>query len=223
MADEALQFIKHTGLVVPLDKANVDTDQIIPKQFLISIKRTGFGENLFDAWRFEDEGYIGKPSSERQPITDFVLNLPKYTDASVLLARENFACGSSREHAVWALLQYGIQVVIAPSFADIFYNNSFNNGLLPITLPTAEVDLLFEIESEREQGLTLDVDLESQTVESPDASHVSFQFEIDPNRKQRLLRGLDEIGLSLEYEEQIRSFEVAHRKRAPWLFRDANS
>ena len=216
MNTEVSVFKSHEGLVVPLDKANVDTDQIIPKQFLISIKRTGFGENLFDAWRFEDEGFIGKHQSERTINPDFVLNQPRYADASILLARENFACGSSREHAVWALLQYGFRVVIAPSFADIFFNNSFNNGLLPITLPSNKIDQLFDIEQESSHGLHLRIDLPSQTISTAEGTR--FDFEIDGRRKQRLLRGLDEIGLSLEHAESIRAFENDHQKHVPWVF-----
>lgn len=220
MSDSSLQFTSHTGLVAPLDKANVDTDQIIPKQFLISIKKTGFGENLFDAWRYEDEGYIGKPVSERQPITDFVLNQERYQGASILLARENFACGSSREHAVWALQQSGFRVVIAPSFADIFYNNSFNNGLLPVALSSEAVDSLFELESISPIGLSLKVDLESQTVQSE--NNINVEFDIDPIRKERLLKGLDEIGLSLEYASEIKQFESQHQLKSPWLFNQSN-
>lgn len=215
MSLTSLQFIRHEGTVAPLDKANVDTDQIIPKQFLKSIKKTGFGKNLFDAWRFNDKGDIGKPESERKPNPGFVLNDVRYTHATVLLARENFACGSSREHAVWALMQYGFRAVIAPSFADIFYNNSFNNGLLPIQLSSAEVTVLFE-EATQDKALSLVVDLPSQSVTTETDSH--FQFEIEPQRKTRMLKGLDEIGLSLEYASQIREFETKHRARVPWVF-----
>ena len=215
MSVNPLQFERHTGIVAPLDKANVDTDQIIPKQFLKSIKRTGFGENLFDAWRFEDEGIIGKPLSERQPVRDFVLNDQRYATASILLARENFACGSSREHAVWALLQAGFRCVIAPSFADIFYNNSFNNGLLPVQLTHAEVDELFAQATQR-QPIELSVDLGEQTVTG--AVHLDYRFEIDPVRKNRMLKGLDEIGLTLEHADDIKAFESRHRTANPWLF-----
>ncbi|MYD43748.1 MAG: 3-isopropylmalate dehydratase small subunit [Gammaproteobacteria bacterium] len=215
MNQNPLQFTAHTGHVAPLDKANVDTDQIIPKQFLKSIKRTGFGDNLFDAWRFEDEGVIGKPLAERKPVHDFVLNDARYQTASVLLARENFACGSSREHAVWALLQYGFRCVLAPSYADIFYNNSFNNGLLPVQLTHAEIDELFTRATDV-KPIEVTVELPNQTVAVTDGP--SFSFEIDATRKKRLLSGLDEIGLTLEYAEQIRDFEVRHRQRNPWLF-----
>ena len=215
MSVNPLQFERHTGIVAPLDKANVDTDQIIPKQFLKSIKRTGFGENLFDAWRFEDEGTIGKPRSERQPVRDFVLNDQRYADASILLARENFACGSSREHAVWALLQAGFRCVIAPSFADIFYNNSFNNGLLPVQLTHAEVDELFA-QATQSQPIELSVDLGEQAVTG--GGHLDYRFEIDPVRKNRMLKGLDEIGLTLEHADDIKAFEIRHREMNPWLF-----
>ncbi len=216
MSTNPLQFLSHHGVVVPLDKANVDTDQIIPKQFLKSIKRTGFGDNLFDAWRFSDEGEIGKPLSARQPIADFVLNDPRYVDASILLARENFACGSSREHAVWALLQYGIRCVIAPTFADIFYNNSFNNGLLPITLPSEQVDELFQLATRREP-LVLDINLSNHSVTSSPEG-VVYRFRIDEVRKKRMLKGLDEIGLSLEHAADIKAFESRHQGLNPWLF-----
>lgn len=215
MSVNPLQFERHTGIVAPLDKANVDTDQIIPKQFLKSIKRTGFGENLFDAWRFEDEGIIGKPLSERQPVRDFVLNDQRYANASILLARENFACGSSREHAVWALLQAGFRCVIAPSFADIFYNNSFNNGLLPVQLTHTEVDELFA-QATQSQPIELSVDLGEQTVTG--AVNLDYRFEIEPVRKNRMLKGLDEIGLTLEHADDIKAFESRHRTANPWLF-----
>lgn len=215
MSTNPLQFEQHVGSVAPLDKANIDTDQIIPKQFLKSIKRSGFGENLFDAWRFKDEGVIGKPLAERELVEDFVLNDARYRDASILLARENFACGSSREHAVWALLQYGFRCVVAPSFADIFYNNSFNNGLLPVPLAHDAVNELFSLATQHEP-LVLTVDLESQTVVTE--AGASYAFDIDSNRKHRMLKGLDEIGLSLEYADQIKQFEERHRACQPWLF-----
>ena len=208
-------FTEHTGLVVPLDRANVDTDQIIPKQFLKSIKRTGFGENLFDSWRFDDEGSIGKPLSERLINQSFVLNESRYSDASILLARKNFGCGSSREHAVWALMQYGISCVIAPSFADIFFNNSINNGLLPVTISEAQVDTLFE-HAQRVEPLSLTVNLVDQYVAS--ASDLRIEFHIDSIHRERLLKGLDEIGLTLEYTDQIQAFETKHRQSMPWLF-----
>lgn len=213
MTSEHLKFIKHSGTVVPFDRANVDTDQIIPKQFLKSIKRTGFGENLFDAWRFLDEGYIGKTDRQKNP--EFVLNYPQYRDASILLARRNFGCGSSREHAVWALLQYGFRCVIAPSFADIFYNNSLNNGLLPVTLSETQVDTLFRLTDEN-KTLTIEVDLETQQITGQKFDTISFT--IDPNRRLRLLEGLDEIALTLKHASEIQEFEEQHRQRMPWLF-----
>lgn len=220
MSENPLQFTAHAGLVAPLDKANVDTDQIIPKQFLKSIRRTGFGVNLFDAWRFNDEGDIGKPLDEREPNKDFVLNDPRYANASILLARENFACGSSREHAVWALLQYGFKCVLAPSFADIFYNNSFNNGLLPVQLTHDEVDHLFEI-STKDEPIEFSVNLPEQSVTLP--SGESMQFEIEPQRKTRLLKGLDEIGSTLEYSNEIHEFETKHANSNPWLFAEVKA
>ena len=220
MSANPLQFVRHSGIVAPLDKANVDTDQIIPKQFLKSIRRTGFGENLFDAWRFEDEGTIGKPLTERQPVTDFILNDPRYVNASILLARENFACGSSREHAVWALLQYGFKCVIASSFADIFYNNSFNNGLLPVQLTHAQVDELFDLATQSDP-IELSIDLDEQVVTG--GHHLAFRFAIDDVRKNRMLKGLDEIGLTLEHTDDIRAFEARHRNANPWLFKEATT
>jgi 3-isopropylmalate/(R)-2-methylmalate dehydratase small subunit len=196
-------FTQHTGLVAPLDRANVDTDQIIPKQFLKSIKRTGFGPNLFDEWRYLD---VGQPYQER------------YQGASVLLARENFGCGSSREHAPWALEEYGFRSIIAPSYADIFFNNSFKNGLLPIILSDAEVDELFQ-QVEATPGYQLQVDLQAQTVTRPDGK--VLRFEIDAFRKHCLLNGLDDIGLTLQDHEAIATFEAKHRASQPWLFRDA--
>ena len=215
MSANLLQFIRHAGFVAPLDKANVDTDQIIPKQFLKSIKRTGFGENLFDAWRFKDEGVIGKPLNLREPVAEFVLNDERYSEASILLARENFACGSSREHAVWALQQYGFRCVVAPSFADIFFNNSINNGLLPVPLPHAAIDELFQRATGAEP-MVLAIDLETEMVATADGTR--YSFEIERTQKNRMLKGLDEIGLSLEYADQIKSFEQGHRERQPWLF-----
>lgn len=208
-------FTQHTGLVAPLDRANVDTDQIIPKQFLKSIKRTGFGPNLFDEWRYLDEGYPGQDNSQRPINQDFVLNQARYQGASVLLAQENFGCGSSREHAPWALDEYGFRCVIAPSFADIFYNNSFKNGLLPIVLEQAEMDALFE-QVFAEPGYQLTVDLEAQTVTRPDG--VSYSFEVDAFRKHCLLNGLDDIGLTLQDEAAIKDFEAKHQAAQPWLF-----
>jgi 3-isopropylmalate/(R)-2-methylmalate dehydratase small subunit len=211
-------FTQHTGLVAPLDRANVDTDQIIPKQFLKSIKRTGFGPNLFDEWRYLDVGQPYQDNSTRPLNKDFVLNAERYQGASVLLARENFGCGSSREHAPWALEEYGFRSIIAPSYADIFFNNSFKNGLLPIILSDAEVDELFA-QVEAEPGYQLTVDLEAQTVTRPDGKVLSF--EIDAFRKHCLLNGLDDIGLTLQDGDAIAVFESKHRASQPWLFRDA--
>jgi 3-isopropylmalate/(R)-2-methylmalate dehydratase small subunit len=209
------KFEKREGLVVPLDRANVDTDAIIPKQFLKSIKRTGFGPNLFDAWRYLDRGEPDRDNSRRPLNPDFVLNQPRYRGATVLLARENFGCGSSREHAPWALLQYGFTAVIAPSFADIFYNNSLKNGLLLIKLDAAIVDRLFK-ETAATAGYRLAVDLESQTISTPAGE--SFKFDIDPFRKHCMLNGLDDIGLTLRHADEIKVFETKHRERQPWLF-----
>ncbi|WP_296252092.1 3-isopropylmalate dehydratase small subunit [Pseudomonas sp. UBA4194] len=210
-------FTKHVGLVAPLDRANVDTDQIIPKQFLKSIKRTGFGPNLFDEWRYLDVGQPYQDNSKRPLNKDFVLNHERYQGASVLLARENFGCGSSREHAPWALDEYGFRTVIAPSYADIFFNNSFKNGLLPIILSDEEVDELFK-EVEAAPGYQLTVDLQDQTVTSP--SGKVYSFEIDEFRKHCLLNGLDDIGLTLQDGDAIATFEARHRASQPWLFRD---
>jgi len=209
------KFIRQEGLVAPLDRANVDTDAVIPKQFLKSIQRTGFGVNLFDEWRYLDRGEPGMDNSKRPLNPDFVLNQPRYRGATVLLARENFGCGSSREHAPWALLQYGFQAVIAPSFADIFYNNSLKNGLVLIKLDSKVVDRLFR-EVEATKGYRLAVDLEQQSVTTPDGE--SFGFEIDPFRKQCILNGLDDIGLTLKHADEIKAFEAKHRQRQPWLF-----
>ena len=211
MADK---FAQHQGLVIPLDRANVDTDQIIPKQFLKSIKKTGFGDNLFDAWRFEDEGEIGKPIASRVRRGDFVLNDTRYEDGSILLARRNFGCGSSREHAVWALLQYGIRVVIAPSFADIFYGNCFSNGLLPIALKEEEVAALFQLATQ-DTPTHLHIDLVAKSISIP--SGETWLFDIDEKRRYQLVNGLDEIGLTLEHAEQIKVFEENHLKQYPWL------
>ena len=208
-------FTQHTGLVAPLDRANVDTDLIIPKQFLKSIKRTGFGQNLFDELRYLDEGFPGQDAANRPLNPDFVLNQPRYKGASVLLARKNFGCGSSREHAPWALEEYGFRAILAPSFADIFYNNSFKNGLLPIVLQEEEIDDLFN-QAAAEEGYQLIVDLEAQTVTRPDG--VSYSFEIDEFRKHCLLNGLDDIGLTLQDAEAIRGFEERHKQSNPWLF-----
>ena len=198
-----------------MDRANVDTDAVIPKQYLKSIKRTGYGPNLFDEWRYLDHGEPGMDHSTRPLNPDFVLNQPRYKGATILLARENFGCGSSREHAPWALLQDGFQAVIAPGFADIFYNNSLKNGLLLIQLDAKIMDQLFK-ETLATEGYRLAVDLESQTVTTPGGR--SFKFEIDPFNKRCLLNGLDEIGLTLQHAEKIKAFETKHRERQPWLF-----
>jgi len=209
------KFVRREGLVAPLDRANVDTDAIIPKQYLKSIKRSGFGPNLFDDWRYLDRGEPGGDNSKRRPNPDFVLNQPRYRGATVLLARENFGCGSSREHAPWALLDYGFQAVIAPSFADIFFNNCYKNGLLPIVLDPRVVDQLFREVSETE-GYRLAIDLENQTVTTP--SPEEFRFDIDPFRKHCLVNGLDEIGLTLQHAEKIRAYEARRRQAEPWVF-----
>lgn len=208
-------FTQHTGLAVPLDRANVDTDAIIPKQFLKSIKRSGFGPNLFDEWRYLDHGEPGMDNSKRPVNPDFVLNFPRYKGASVLLARENFGCGSSREHAPWALEDYGIKAVIAPSFADIFFNNCFKNGILPIILDHDTVDLLFK-ETEANEGYKLDINLEQQTITRPNGEVINF--DVEPDRKHSLLNGLDDIGITLQQEAAITAYEEERKKRAPWLF-----
>jgi 3-isopropylmalate/(R)-2-methylmalate dehydratase small subunit len=209
------KFETLTGLVAPLDRVNVDTDAIIPKQFLKSIKRSGFGPNLFDEWRYLDHGEPGMDPSTRAPNPDFVLNLPRYRGATVLLARDNFGCGSSREHAVWALADFGFRVVIAPSFADIFYNNCFKNGVLPIALPADAVDALFDAVV-AEPGYALNVDLAAQEVVTPAGAR--HGFAIDPFRKHCLLNGLDEIGLTLEHRAEIAAYEERRRRASPWLF-----
>lgn len=210
-------YTKVTGLVAPLDRANVDTDQIIPKQFLKSIKRTGFGVNLFDEWRYLDVGYPGQDCSTRPINKEFVLNPPRYQGATVLIARENFGCGSSREHAPWALEEYGFRTVIAPSYADIFFNNSFKNGLLPIILTEQEVDELFKA-VEAKEGYQLTIDLASQTVTTPEGKQ--YHFEVDAFRKHCLLNGLDDIGLTLQDADTIRTFEEKHKQAQPWLFQN---
>jgi 3-isopropylmalate/(R)-2-methylmalate dehydratase small subunit len=209
------KFTLLDGLVVPLDRANVDTDAIIPKQFLKSIKRSGFGPNAFDEWRYLDHGEPGMDNSQRPLNPDFVLNQPRFQGASVLLARENFGCGSSREHAPWALEDYGFRVIIAPSYADIFFNNSFKNGLLPIKLDAVIVDELFKAVA-RNEGYTLRVDLERQVIVTPDAKEIAF--EVDAFRKHCLLNGLDDIGLTLQQVDDIKAFEVKHRAAQPWLY-----
>ena len=210
------KFTTLNGLVAPLDRANVDTDQVIPKQFLKSIHRSGFGPNLFDSWRYLNTGEPGMDNSKRPLNVDFVLNQPCYKGASILLARENFGCGSSREHAPWALLDYGFRCVIAPSFGDIFFNNCFKNGLLPVVLKDAEVDRIFH-DVAAFPGFRLTVDLAQQVVAYPDTSR-AFRFEIDPFRKHCLLNGLDEIGLTLRHTEKIRAFEARRKAEQPWLF-----
>ncbi len=209
-------FTRHQGLVCPLDRANVDTDQIIPKQFLKSIQRTGFGPNLFDDWRYMDEGQPGQDCRNRPVNPDFVLNLPRYQGASILLARQNFGCGSSREHAPWALDDYGFRAVIAPSFADIFFNNCFKNGLLPIVLEEKIVDELF-VAVESEAGYSLDIDLAGQVIRRPDGSEIPFS--VDAFRKDCLLRGLDDIGVTLQDADRIRAYEQKRQQDAPWLSR----
>jgi 3-isopropylmalate/(R)-2-methylmalate dehydratase small subunit len=209
------KFTTHTGLVAPLERANVDTDMIIPKQFLKSIKRSGFGVNLFDEWRYLDEGFPGRDCSQRPLNKDFVLNQPRYQGASILLAGENFGCGSSREHAPWALADFGFRCIIAPSFAEIFYNNCFKNGLLPIIQPASACEALFR-EVEAQKGYQLRVDLKTCEVTRPDGQVLSFQ--VDAFRRDCLLKGLDEIGLTLQEAEAIRDFELRHREAQPWLF-----
>jgi 3-isopropylmalate/(R)-2-methylmalate dehydratase small subunit len=208
-------FNKLTGIVVPLDRPNVDTDAIIPKQFLKSVKRTGFGPNLFDQWRYLDQGEPGQDNSKRPLNPEFVLNQPRYQGVQILLARDNFGCGSSREHAPWALQDYGIRVIIAPSFADIFFNNCFKNGLLPIVLPADVVDRLFR-ETAAQEGYRLTVDLEARTVTTPSGG--SIPFEVDEFRRHCLLNGLDDIGLTLQHLDEIRAYEARRQKEAPWLF-----
>jgi len=208
-------FKTFSGIVVPLDRANVDTDAIIPKQFLKSIKRSGFGPNLFDEWRYLDHGEPGKDNSGRPLNPDFVLNYPRYQGASILLARKNFGCGSSREHAPWALEDYGIRVIIAPSYADIFFNNSFKNGLLPIVLSEQQVDQLFN-EVAAEEGYQLTVDLQQQTILTPSGQTIAF--EVDSFRQHCLLNGLDDIGLTLQHTDDVRAYEQKRKQQAPWLF-----
>jgi len=202
------RFTTLTSITMPLDRANIDTDAIIPKQFLKSIKRSGFGPNLFDEWRYLDHGEVGMDNSKRPINPDFVLNDPQYEDAQILLTRMNFGCGSSREHAPWALEDFGFRAIIAPSFADIFYNNCFKNGILPIVLSSEIVDSLFAYQGE------IVINLEEQSVKTEDNI---YNFEVDTERKRRLINGLDDIGLTLQYEDQIRSFEAEHFKKYPWL------
>jgi 3-isopropylmalate/(R)-2-methylmalate dehydratase small subunit len=209
------KFATVEGLVAPLDRANVDTDAIIPKQFLKSIKRSGFGPNLFDEWRYLEQGEPGMDNATRSLNPDFILNEPRYQGASILLGRDNFGCGSSREHAVWALLDYGFRVVIAPSFADIFFNNCFKNGVLPVVLPAETVEQLFQ-EVAATPGYRLSVDLPGQQIRTPSQDIISF--EVDEFRKDCLIRGLDDIGLTLQHAAEIREFEARRRQDAPWIF-----
>ena len=207
----------HIGRITPLPRDNVDTDQIIPKQFLKSIKKSGFGPNLFDAWRYEDEGYPGQDLSERLINKDFILNQEKFLGADVLLSKDNFGCGSSREHAVWSLMDFGFKVVIAQSFADIFYNNCFKNGLLPIKLSEEIITKLFDIAEQRKE---IEIDLLNQVIVCEGSEFC--RFEIDPFRKECILEGLDEIGLSLKFSEDIKNFEIQRSHIAPWVFNKNN-
>ncbi|MFM1866294.1 MAG: hypothetical protein RIQ57_904 [Pseudomonadota bacterium] len=207
------KFVTLKSLAIPLDRSNIDTDAIIPKQFLKSIKRSGFGPNLFDEWRYLDHGEPGMDNSARPLNYDFVLNKPEYTNASILLVRENFGCGSSREHAPWALLDYGIKAILAVSFADIFYNNCFKNGILPITLSNNEIDELFKVSSN--QKLEIEVDLPNQRINF--LNDKFFEFEIDEFKKNSLINGLDEIGLTLERTQEIKNFEQGYYDIYPWL------
>ena len=208
------KFTVHKGLVAPMDRENVDTDAIIPKQFLKSIKKTGFGENLFDAWRYLDAGFPGQDPASRKSNPDFVLNQPRYNGASILLARKNFGCGSSREHAPWALDQYGFRAIIAPSYADIFFNNSFKNGMLPIVLGEAQVDQLFN-EALAVPGYQLTIDLERQVVVKPDGAEITF--DVQAFRKYCLVNGFDDIGLTLRHADKIKAFEAQRLAEKPWL------
>jgi 3-isopropylmalate/(R)-2-methylmalate dehydratase small subunit len=207
------KFVTLKSLVIPLDRSNIDTDAIIPKQFLKSIKRSGFGPNLFDEWRYLDHGEPGMDNSARPLNYDFVLNKPEYTNANILLVRENFGCGSSREHAPWALLDFGIKAILAVSFADIFYNNCFKNGILPITLSNNEIDELFKVSSN--QKLKIEVDLPKQRINF--LNDKFFEFEIDEFKKNSLINGLDEIGLTLERTQEIKNFEQGYYDIYPWL------
>ncbi len=208
-------FTTFKGIVAPIDRPNVDTDAIIPKQYLKSIKRTGFGPNLFDEWRYLDHGEPGQDHSVRPLNPDFVLNQARYANTQVLLGRDNFGCGSSREHAVWALDDYGIRVLIAPSFADIFYNNTFKNGVLPIVLPAEIVDRLFA-ETQANEGYSLEVNLEAKTIGLPDGEQIAF--DIEDSRRERLLKGLDDIGITMQYQDDIKAYEAKRKAQAPWLF-----
>ncbi|MDK3026321.1 3-isopropylmalate dehydratase small subunit [Cupriavidus taiwanensis] len=208
------KFTVHSGLVAPLDRENVDTDAIIPKQFLKSIQRTGFGPNLFDEWRYKDVGQPGMDNSKRPLNPDFVLNQPRYQGASILLARRNFGCGSSREHAPWALTQYGFRAVIAPSFADIFFNNCYKNGLLPVALSEQQVEHLFN-ETNAFNGYQLTIDLDKQVVLTP--SGQGYEFDIAPFRKYCMLNGFDDIGLTLRHADKIKAYEAERVAKMPWL------
>ena len=210
-------FTTHKGIVAPLDRSNVDTDAIIPKQYLKSVKRTGFGPTAFDDWRYLDPGEPGMDHSQRRKNPDFVLNREPFDRATILLARENFGCGSSREHAVWALTDFGFRAVIAPSFADIFFNNSFKNGLLPIALKEEEVDALFKAVA-ADPGLEVEIDLPNQVVRAPGGAE--YSFEIDSFRKHCLIEGLDDIALTLEHADKIKTYETAQMAKTPWLFND---
>lgn len=210
-------FTFHRGRAVPIDRDNIDTDQIIPKQFLKSIKKSGFGPNLFDAWRYEDEGFPGQDVSQRKPNKEFILNQERFNGADILISKKNFGCGSSREHAVWSLMDFGFKVVIAESFADIFYNNCFNNGLLPITLSSEQISMMLNI---AEEGKEIEIDLENQVIFFEDNEIATF--EIDPFRKKCILEGLDEIGLSLIHAAEIKEFEEKRAMESPWIFKMGN-
>ncbi|MHC8596739.1 3-isopropylmalate dehydratase small subunit [Arenicellales bacterium IMCC55707] len=214
------KFIKYSGVVIPINRDNIDTDAIIPKQFLKSVEKSGFGDNLFDAWRYEDQGEPGADCSGRPLNKDFVLNRKPYRGGSFLLARENFGCGSSREHAVWALRDFGIRTVIAASFADIFHNNCFKNGVLPIALPLADIEWLFARDDEQ-GAFSMEIDLERQALTSEDGN--VYRFEIDEFKKHCLIEGLDDIGLTLQHESDISTYEARRAKEAPWLFPDFQS
>jgi 3-isopropylmalate/(R)-2-methylmalate dehydratase small subunit len=209
------KFTVHAGLAAPLDRENVDTDAIIPKQFLKSIHRSGFGPNLFDAWRYLDPGEPGQDPASRKPNPDFVLNQARYRGATILVARKNFGCGSSREHAPWALMQYGFKAILAPSFADIFYDNCFKNGLLPVVLPDFHIDHLFQ-EIAANVGFRLTIDLPGQTVATP--SGLRMRFDVEPFRKECLVNGWDDIGLTLRRQDAIRAYEARRRQSEPWIF-----
>ena len=211
------KFINYTSVVVPIDRSNVDTDAIIPKQFLKSVEKSGFGDNLFDAWRYLDQGEPGEDCSNRPLNSDFILNQRAYREGKVLLARENFGCGSSREHAVWALRDFGIRTVIAGSYADIFFNNCFKNGVLPIILPSADIDALFEC-NQASGPFSMDIDLDRQTA-TTDSGQV-YRFEIDNFKKKCLLEGLDDIALTMQHEGDISAYEQRRMTEVPWLFQD---